>query len=236
MAYLIENDIRILLPQRDIDILLEVSTDEDGQDFLVQRQQFAQDFISSKIQHRFDPAQIFLDVNIFDFTAIYVVNDLIFYEEMAWILGTAYVIGNRVSYQNFIYQNILGTSTELPTNTANWTKIIRNKQYFDTILAGTGVFPEITTSFTEGDTRHQLIYTYAVVIASYELFKKVQPNMIPDWLISSRDEAVTHLDRISRGLDTVNLPLYLDVNGDPDDTIGQEIDYDFKYTSQDYDF
>lgn len=236
MAYLIENDIRILLTQRDIDILLEVSTDEDGQDFLLQRQSFAIDFVKSKLQHRFDPAQIFIDVNIFDAAATYAVDDLIYYEEVAWILGTSYTAGNRISYQNDIYETIQATSTELPTNASFWTKIIRNKQYFANILAGSGVLPEISTSWTLGDTRHQLIYTYTVTIAAYELFKKVQPNMIPDWLISSRDEAVTHLDRISRGLDTVLLPLYLDINGDPDDTKGQEIDYDFKYTSQDYDF
>lgn len=234
--YLIENDIRMLLPQRDVDILLEVTTDQDGQDFLVQRQQFAQDFIASKIQHRYDPAQIFLDVNIFDIAATYAIGDLIYYEETAWVLGTSYVVDDRISYQNYIYVNIQDTAVELPTNAAYWTKIIRNKQYYDTILAGSGVYPEITTSFTEGDTRDQLILTYAVTLASYELFKKVQPNMIPDWLISSRDEAVEHLNRIARGLDTVLLPLYLDENGDPDDTIGQEIDYDFKYTAQDYDF
>jgi len=236
MAYLIENDIRNLLPQRDIDILLEVATDEDGLDFLTQRQQFAQDFISSKIQHRYDPGQIFIDVNVFAFAATYAVGDFIFYEESAWIAGTSYVIGNRISYQNYIYDCIQNTDTELPTNASYWTKVIRNKQYFNCILAGSGVLPEVTTSFTLGDTRDQLILTYAITLASYELFKKVQPNMIPDWLITSRDEAVEHLDRISRGQDTVLLPLYSDENGDPDDTRGQEIDYGFKYETQDYDF
>lgn len=237
MAYLIENDIRILLTQRDLDIVMEKSTDEDGEDFLLQRQSFAIEFVKSKLQHRFDPAQIFIDVNIFDVAATYALDDLIYYEADAWDIAITYSADDRISYQNDIYSSDAGGNTgNLPTDTNFWTKVVRNKQYFKNILAGSGVLPEITASWTLGDTRDQLIYTYTVTIAAYELFKKVQPNMIPDWLISSRDEAVTHLDRISRGLDTVLLPLYLDIDGDPDDTKGQEIDYAFKYTAQDYDF
>lgn len=236
MSYLIENDIRNLLLERDYNILVEKATDQDGLDFLTQRQQFAIDFVKSKIQHRYDPAQIFLDVNVFDISAAYAEDDLIYYEEAAYSSTTGYVIDDRVSYQNFIYVNIQAGTGNLPTDTNYWTKVIRNKQYYNTILAGTGVYPEVTTSFTLGDTRHQLILTYTITIAAYELFKKVQPTMIPNWLISSRDEAVEHLNRIARGLDTVQLPLYLDVNGDPDDEKGQEISYAFKYDTQDYDF
>lgn len=237
MSYLIENDIRNLLTQRDIDILLEVSTDEDGKDFLLQRQQFAIDFVKSKIQHRYDPGQIFLDVNVFDIAASYVVDDFIYYEEDAFIVETPYVIGDRVAYQNYIYECIQITTNELPIDTSFWTKKVRNKQYFKNILDGSGVYPEIATSFTLGDTRHQLILTYTITIAAYELFKKVQPNMIPNWLISSRDEAVEHLNRIARGNDTVLLPLYIDEEtGLPDDEKGQEISYGFKYTNQDYEF
>jgi hypothetical protein len=234
--YIIENDIRNLLLQRDVDILLEVASDEDGQDFLTQRVLFAIDFVKSKFQHRYDPDQIFIDVNIFDINTSYAIDDLIYYEETAYDNTAAYVVGNRISYLNYIYECVLDSTGNLPTNATYWTQKVRNKQYFKNIVAGASVYPEVTTSWTLGDTRHQLVLTYTVTIASYELFKKVQPNMIPNWLISSRDEAVTHLDRIARGLDTVLLPLYLDEDGEPDDTKGQEISYGNKYETQDYDF
>lgn len=236
MAYIIENDIRNLLLQRDVDIILEVATGEDGQDYLNQWSIFAIEFVKSKIQHRYDPDQIFIDANIFDNTDTYALDDLIYYEVDAWVLGTAYTSGNRVSYENFVYENILATSTELPTNATNWGKKVRNKQYFKNILEGSGVLPEVTASWTLGDTRNPLILRYTVVITSYELFKKAQPNMIPDWVISSRDEAVESLNRIARGLDTVLLPLYKDVDGNPDDTIGQEITSGNEYNTQNYDF
>ncbi len=236
MSYLIENDIRNLLLDRDINILLEKTTEEDGQDFLLQRQQFAIDFVKSKVQHRYDPGQIFLEVNIFDLSATYALDDLVFYEEDAFIVNTAYVVSNRVSYQNYIYECVQNTTDELPTDTNFWTKEVRNKQYFKNILAGTGVYPEVVASFTLGDTRHQLILTYTISVAVYELFKKIQPNNVPAWSISSRDEAVEHLNRIARGTDTVQLPLYLDENGDPDNDKGQEISYGFNYNIENYEF
>jgi hypothetical protein len=233
MAYIIENDVRALLLERDITILLEKDAGADSEAFLTQRVLFAIDVVKSKIQHRYDPAQIFIDVNIFSTSATYAIDDLIYYTESAYVAATAYVVGNRVSYLNNIYECIQNSTGNLPTNTSYWTEIIEDKRYYVANAAGTGNYPEDTAFFTAGDSRHQLILNYTLYIAVYELFKKVQPTQVPAWSISSRDEAIDGLEKIGRGTDTVLLPLYDDDN---DGQTGQEITYDFPYPNQDYDF
>ena len=233
MAYIIENDIRALLLERDINILLEKDAGADSEAFLTQRVLFAIDIVKSKIQHRYDPAQIFIDVNIFSLAATYAIGDLIYYTESAYVALTDYVVGNRVSYLNGIYECDVDSTGNLPTDTDFWTLIGANSRYYAASAIGTGNYPEDTDFFTSGDSRHQLILNYTIYIAVYELFKKVQPTQVPNWIISSRDEAIEHLNRISRGLDTVLLPLYDDDN---DGQTGQEITYAFPYPNQNYDF
>lgn len=231
MAYIIENDVRVLLLERDLNILLEKDAGEDSEAFLTQRVLFAIDVVKSKIQHRYDPAQIFIDVNSFNISANYVIDDLIFYTEDAYNAATIYNIDDRVSFENYIYTCILGSTGNEPTNTTYWTQVTEDKRYFTTTADGTGEYPDNTNFFSQSDSRHQLILTYTLYIAVYELFKKVQPTQVPNWIISSRDEAIEHLARIGRGTDTVLLPIYED-----DDQKGQEITYDFPYESQNYDF
>lgn len=228
--YIVENDIKVLLPQRDIDIILEKAEGEDSEAFLTQRVSFAIDFVQSKIQHRFDPAQIFIDViTTFSLSTAYEIGDLLLYNESAYVAGTAYVIDDRVSYNDYIYTCIQNSTGNLPTDASYWTQVVHSNRFFNCTADSTGNYPEDTDYFAEGDSRDQLIFTYTLYIAVYELFKKVQPTMVPDWLISSRDEAVEHLNRIARGLDTVLLPLY-EVDQ------GQEITYDFPIADQNYDF
>lgn len=228
--YIVENDIKVLLPQRDIDIVLEKLEGGDSEAFLTQRVVFAIDFVKSKIQHRFDPDQIFFDViTTFSLTTAYVTGDLLLYTETAYDNSIAYTIGDRVSYNDYIYSCIQAGTGNLPTDTAFWVQVVHDNRFFNCTADSTGNYPENASYFAEGDSRHQLIFTYTLYIAVYELFKKVQPNMVPDWLISSRDEAVEHLNRIARGLDTVDLPLY-EVDQ------GQEITYGFPITSQNFDF
>ena len=223
--YFIENDIRNLLPERDVNILLEKTDDQDGLSFLLQRSLFAIDFVKSKIQHRYDPGQIFIDVNEFDISATYQVGSLIYYTEQEYDDAATYNVGDRVSYQNHIYEqtDTAPVTGVLPTDTNSWTQRVRDKQYYNTDAISNGNYPEDTSYFTPGDTRHQLILTYTFTLAAYELFKKVQPNMVPEWIVQSRDEVVEHLDRIADAKDTVDLPLYLDDEGEPDNERGQEI-------------
>lgn len=229
--YITENDIRVVLTQRDINILLEKNTGGDNGAFLTQRVLFAIEVVKSKIQHRYDPEQIFIDAKIFNISDTYAVDDLIFYSELAYDITKAYVVDDRVSYENNIYINIQGTTGDLPTDPAFWTLVIENNRYYSALQISTGNYPDDPLFYLEGDTRNQLIFTYTTYIAVYELFKKVQPTQVPAWIISSRDEAIEHLARINRGTDTVLLPTYTD-----DDQKGQEITYDFPHPNQNYDF
>lgn len=229
--YITETDIRVLLTQRDINILLEKNTGGDNGAFLTQRVLFAIEVVKSKIQHRYDPAQIFIDALIYSDSAAYEIGDLIFYAESAYVNTAAYVIGNRVSYENNIYNCIADGTGNLPTDTNFWALVAENNRYYSAVQDGTGNFPEDTAFWLEGDTRNQLIFTYTLYISVYELFKKIQPTQVPNWIISSRDEAIDHLARINRGTDTVLLPTYED-----DDQKGQEITYDFPHPNQNYEF
>lgn len=228
--FIIENDIRNLLTDRDLKILIEFSSTQDGQDYLSQRVRYATYFVKSKIQHRFDPAQIFIDVNMFDIASTYAVDDFVYYTETDYDNTTSYVVGERVSYNNYIYECILGSTGNLPTNATYWTRVIRDKQYFTSIAASTGIYPDDVNFFTEGDIRDELMVEYVTKIAVYELFKKMQPNNVPQWIVVSREETVEHLNRIARGLDTVDLPIYEDTEQ------GQEIVYNFNFPAQDNSF
>ena len=238
MAYIIENDVRVLLPVRDINILLEKNnvTETESEAFLTQRVLFAIDFVKSYIQHRYDVSQIFIDVNTFDSTATYTEGSAIYWFETAYDNSVDYSAGDFVSYEGNIYEVTTETPSAgiLPTDTNYWTKRGANKRYY-TVIQDTiaGAYPYNTSYFTQADARHQLILTYTLSIAVYELFKKVQPTQVPDWIISSRDEAVSHLKDIQRGISTVILPVKTDADGIEE---GHEITYDFPYTNQNYDF
>jgi len=233
MAYIIENDIRVLLLDRDLTVLLEKDASADSEAFLTQRVLFAIEIVKSKIQHRYDPAQIFIDVNLFSLAATYAIGDLIYYTESAYDVLIDYVVGDRVSYLNNIYECDVDSTGDLPTDTDFWTLKGANSRYYVANAIGTGNYPEDSDYFDIGDSRNQLILNYTIYIAVYELFKKVQPTQVPAWIISSRDEAIDGLQRIGRGTDTVILPIYDDDN---DGQTGQEITYNFPYANQNYDF
>jgi len=232
MAFIIENDIRILLPVRDINILLKEDDGDNSEVFLTQRVNFAIDFVKGMIQHRYNPVGIFIEMNVFDYNADYVIGDAIYYSEDAYVNTTEYSSGDRVSYEKYIYEHIAGAPTTgtLPTDTATWSKKVRNNTYYTCTADSINNYPENTAYFSVGDPRNALIFTYTLYIAVYELFKKVQPTMVPEWLISSRDEANEYLKQVARGIVTMSLPIY------DDPQKGQEISYNFKYPTQDYDF
>ena len=239
MAFLIENDVRVLLPTKDINILTYAEPGENSDDFLQARVDFAVGVAKNYIQHRFDPTQIFLDVDIFSASASYAVGALVFYEEPAWVEGTTYNDTARVSYTEtdgsvYVYRRTGGgTTTEPPTNQSFWIRSVKNKSYFVAVQVSSGNYPEDTAYWTANDSRDPVIKTYTLYIAIYELFKKAQPNQVPEWAINSNDEAVSWFRMVARGQITPELPVKTDANGNEE---GEEINYNFNYEKQNYDF
>lgn len=148
----------------------------DSTDILNQSIDFAVEYIKSKLQQRYDADQIFLNVNIYDTSATYAVNDI-------------------VEYENKIYTCIKESTGNLPT---------------------VGEF------FEQKDIRNSLIKNYAIMIALKHLYLRVQPRVIPEWIMDEADKAQTHLDRISSGKDTVLLPIYEDADKGQNIVYGSE--------------
>ena len=233
MAYIIENDLR-RLKQRDVNILLNKIEDDDPEYVLNISVLFAIEVVKSKIQHRYDPAQIFIDIiTEFSLLTTYAVGALIYYTEATYSDTTAYNVGDRVSFQGYIYTCIQAGTGNSPTNSAFWTQVVADKRYYTVTAESTGNYPDDSAFFEKSDSRNQLILTHTLYIAIYDMFKKAQPTQVPEWSVQSYDEAIKQLNRIGRGLDTVLLPVYDDDN---DDQTGQEITYNFPYENQNYEF
>ena len=177
--FIIKRDLQRVLNSKDVTVLLS-DDNINSSEVLNNCIDFAVDFVRSKIAHRFDPDQIFIDVQTYSSTATYSVND-------------------QVDYQGTLYYCILVTTA--------------------------GILPTNATYFTKGDIRKPLARDYVTKETIYQLFMRIQPRNIPEWLILDHDKMIEHLNMISRGVDTPNLPLYNDVNGDPDDTLGQRTIY-----------
>ena len=214
--YLIERDFQKVFNTSDMATVLKDPTVY-PQEILNNSIDFAIDFVKSKIQHRYDPDKIFIDVNTFDLATNFSVGDLIVYIEAAYVESKVYVKDERVSYSGIIYSAKKSTTGNLPTDTTNWTEITTNYSFYSCILAGKNVYPDVTTSFTKGDTRHTLIKDYCIYLAIDNMMPHVAPRTIPNWLLDKKEMAEAHLNRINSGKDTVILPLYEDADGDETD-------------------
>lgn len=164
--FLAQQDFEKLKNAQEITVMLT----EDGYnvtDILNESIDYAVDFIKSKLQHRYDPDQIFIEITDYDNTATYSENELVY-------------------YQNVIYFAKQETTGNDPPDATYWTK---------------------------GDLRHSLIKNYAIKIALKELYLRVQPRVIPEWIMDEAEKAETHLNRVSSGKDTVVLPVKTDADG-----------------------
>lgn len=228
--FLVRRDFNRQLNSTDMSVLLE-ETAIYSEEVLNESIDFAIEYVKSKIQHRYDPDQIFIDVNAFALATAYAVGDLVLYEETAFDSTATYVVDDRVSYNNFIYKANTSISAGA-FNSSQWDLVTNNSSYYYCIAASTGNYPENTTYFTKGDNRNALIRDYTIKIAIKELFLRVQPRVIPEWTMSEAEAAENHLNRISKGTDSVLLPVKTDADGNTEgDTFryGSETQKDWSF-------
>jgi len=217
--YLIERDFNKIFHTDDINTVLsdEVATPTE---ILNESIDYAIEYVKSKIQNRYDPDQIFIDVNTFDISADYAVNDLVIYMEPAYLGSKVYLTGERTSYENKIYEAKQTSQGNLPTETDYFKVIADTYSFYYCIKAGKGNNPDNTEYFTAGDSRNKLIKNYCLYLALENMMPHINPRTIPDWIVDKKNAAETHLNRINSGQDTVILPLYADENGDDDNARG----------------
>lgn len=209
--FLVERDFYRFLNSDDIGIVLTES--ELYSDLILNESiDFAVEFVKSKIQHRYDSSSTFIDVNIFSIATEYTAGLLILYSELAYVAATTYILDDRCSYNNLIYK-ANKTTTPGDFNVADWDLVTQNESYYYCIATSTGNYPDNSTYFTKGDNRNALIRDYTITLALEQLFIRVNPRVIPEWLINKVEQAGKHLDRISNGKDTVLLTVRTDDDG-----------------------
>lgn len=199
--FLNSNDVSKLLTESELytDTILDESID------------FAVEFIKSKLQHRYDPDQVFISISSFSLAVGYVAGSLVYYNEPAYSITESYVTNDRVSYNNLIYKANQATTGAF--NTDHWDLVTQNGALYYCIATTTGNYPEDTTYFTKGDNRNPLIRDYAITLTLEQLFLRVNPRVTPDWVITKSEQAGEHLNRISNGKDSVLLPVKTDADG-----------------------
>jgi len=230
MAYLIRNDLENTLNKADLDtlaptdVLISLSSNK------------AVAKAKTYIQHRYDPDEIFIDVNVFSVSKAYIVGDLIYYAESDYVAETTYELNARVNYNGTIYKSLqssnIGNTPD--TEAAWWESVTANKQYYVCAADSTGNYPENTSYFTEGDSRDQELLDIITIIAIFQLFRKIQPTNIPDWISEEFDRASSDLEKYGlKGTRTIILPVQVDEDGEEE---GHRINYGSSETQKDWEY
>lgn len=162
--------------------------------------------IAGSTAHAFLPAewtQICLDKSLF----------YVFYPQPEYSNTTTYNVGDIVFYNNIDYTCLVSSLGILPTNTQFW-------------LAGSaytvsGVYPDNTGRWTQGDNRNQQIVMYLLDITLYHLHSRINPRNVPDLRKERYDGnsptqsggAIAFLKRVASGDVTADLPQILPQQG-----------------------
>ena len=145
----------------------------------------------------------------------YVSEDRVFWEEAAFSETATYTTGQRVSYNDNIYE--ANTSVSAGTfNPSEWDLLAENNSFFvlnDTAIVGT--LPT-STEFTSGDDRNPLIKEITIDVVLYNIHSKISPRAIPDVRrtrydgfgnLKEGDSAISTLKEIQKGNVTLDLPV-----------------------------
>lgn len=89
-------------------------------------EQVGQTEMASKLAQRYITDQIFTNTTVFNTTLVYKGKNLVEYTESAWNETTAYTAGQRVLYEDKIYQCILASTSNSPLKTTYWLYITDN--------------------------------------------------------------------------------------------------------------
>lgn len=97
-----------------------------------------------------------------------------------WLIGTAYVTGNRVQYGSVIWEAVVASTGITPgTDITKWQPV----------------------SWTAGDNRNQQLVMFMIDITLYHLHSRIAPNNIPQLRIDRYDSAISWLKMAAKGND-----------------------------------
>jgi hypothetical protein len=137
----------------------------------------------------------------------------VFYPQPEYSNTTTYNVGDIIYYNNIQYTCLVSSLGILPTNTQFW-------------LAGSaytvsGVYPDNTGRWAQGDNRNQQIVMYLLDITLYHLHSRINPRNVPDLRKERYDGnsptqsggAIAFLKRVASGDVTADLPQILPQQG-----------------------
>lgn len=93
-------------------------------------EQAAQVEMASYLKQRYIVNQIFTDTSLFDSLRVYSAKNLIIYFESEYNDLTSYLVGDRISFNDYIYECIQAAQGISPDNTSYWVKRVLNNSLF----------------------------------------------------------------------------------------------------------
>lgn len=193
----------------------------DGQVVLRQMIDYAIELVKTKLQHRYDPDLVFIEVYEWDTITTYEVNEQIIYFAPKYDPTYTYGVGDRVSKYNqtdkneYVYECLTdGIKGVDPIGNSNdWIQRGYNNAFYYCIQQAYNTPPTGWSNdeyWKVGDKRNPLIREYCAMLALHKLYMKVSPRNIPEFIENAKTDIIDHLDRLSSGKDTIKLPLVAD--------------------------
>jgi phage gp36-like protein len=146
----------------------------------------------------YDPAQEYSD------------GDIVFITGPDWTAAD-YVASVLVKKGKTVYFSTEPTlSTDIPGASSKWSELGENMAFFESLVDTNDALPtETANSSPSTDPRDPLVKTYAVDIALYRLFARINPRQIQESRIKHYDDAVTFLTKAADPRKNINLALPL---------------------------
>ena len=166
-------------------------------------------------------------------TAIYAVNDRVFWSPAVYVSTETYVVNDQISFdigtspvidERIYIANQAVSAEETPlTAPTKWDLKAENNTFYTCIAITTaGDLPTDTAKFTAGDNREPKLKTVVIDITLYNLHSRITPRDIPE-IRSIRydgggnkdksEHAISWLEKVQNGTITPNLPVILDDDG-----------------------
>lgn len=162
---------------------------------------------SSYLRSKYDTAKIFAPVYEWNPSNSYPKDTRILFTAQAFNPSSTYTTNQLVSQNGFIYK-AKGAVSAGPFNASQWDNIATNNSlYFVTATASTAGNLPTTSEFGLGDTRHPALLMYTKDIALYHIHSNISPQNIPELRKKRYDDAIAWLNKVSKDLLDVDLPL-----------------------------
>ena len=166
--------------------------DEDNLDELInERPRILEDAIPESIEeaachirHRYDEDQVFAVVTTFVLGTVYVVGDRIIWSPAAYVPANTYNTDDVVSHDTGTVDSIYKAKEDTITGVfdpTKWDLIVGNNTHYSVIVVNVGTeLPSDVTKFTKGDTRNPKLVHVVVDILIYNIHSRVTPRNVPE--------------------------------------------------------